>query len=121
MPIPNDYRDIVDMLLKKTDEGNVYWNNEKFDISVSIDGSRFGMWAGNDENTEEPFVSFGLQDSKGVTLDSWFVEENEGSDYTLMLRFYQAAKRHAAGVPNKLEQLRRSIASSERIGASEEL
>lgn len=116
MPIPSDYRDIVTMLLTKTDQGLVQWRRDRFDTTVSIDGSRFSIWAGNDEHSEEPFVAFALQDAKGSTLDSWYVEEQEGSDYVLMLRLYSGAKRHASGVPDKLRVLREKIANSKIVG-----
>lgn len=116
MSIPSDYADIVQMLLAKTDSGNVHWRKEKFDISVAIDGSRFSLWAGNDENSEEPFVAFALQDENGTTLDSWYVEENEGSAYAVMHRLYIAAKRQAHGVPSKLKQLRDKLAAAKEVG-----
>jgi hypothetical protein len=116
MPIPNDYHEIVNMLANKTDKGAVHWRSEKFDVSVVFDGARFAIWAGNDEHSEEPFVAFALQDSSGSTLDSWYVEEDEGSDYTLMHHLYKAAKRHAMGVPTKLKQLRDSLAAAEEVG-----
>jgi hypothetical protein len=120
MQIPNDYREIVNMLAEKTESGKVHWRKEKFDISVAIEKSRFSIWAGNDEHTERGFVAFALQDSKGATVDSWFVEEGD-DDYPLMQRFHGAAKRHALGVPAKLRQLAESISNASEIGDSDEI
>jgi hypothetical protein len=117
MSIPADYRDIVVALLDKTDQGAVHWRQDKFDIGVSFEGSKFSLWAGHDDNTEEPFVAFALQDDKGATLDSWYVEEHDGTDYTMVHRLYQSAKRHAAGVPEKLRALREKIAAAKEIGS----
>lgn len=120
MSIPNDYREIVLMLIDKTDRGLVHWRKDKFGIVVSVDSSRFSIWGGNDEHSEEPFVAFGLHDGPGNTIDSWYVEENEGSDYNLMHRLYQGAKRYANGVPEKLKFLKDKIATSEEIGKPSE-
>jgi hypothetical protein len=116
MPIPNEYREVVNLLSDKTDDGLVHWRSEKFDVSVVFEGSRFALWAGNDENSEEPFVAFALQDLSGTTLDSWYVEGHEGIDYTRMHNFYKSAKRHALGLPDKLRKLRESLASAKEIG-----
>jgi len=104
------------MLVDKTEDGRVHWRKEKFGIAVNIDSAKFSIWGGNDENSEEPFVAFGLHDDPGNTIDSWYVEENEGSDYSLMHRLYQGAKRHASGVPEKLKLLKEKIAASKEIG-----
>lgn len=117
MPIPIDYREIITMLLHKTDNGLVYWRKGKFvAASVLFEEATFSLWAGNDEHTEEPFVAFALQDEDGATLDSWYVEQNDGTDYTLMHRLYTAAKRHIAGVPEKLRALREKIEHNKEVG-----
>lgn len=116
MPIPNDYHQIVSMLIDKTEAGLAHWRQDRFDISVSVGGSKFSIWAGTDEHSEEPFVAFALHDEKGATIDSWYVEENEGPQYHLMHRLYKSAKRRASGVPERLQLLAQKIASSEEIG-----
>ena len=117
MSIPTDYRDIVVVLADKTEQGSVHWRQDKFDIGVSFEGTKFALWAGNDEHTDEPFVAFALQDENGVTLDSWYVEESYGTDFTMVQRLYKAAKRHAAGVPEKLRALKAKIATAKEIGS----
>ena len=119
MAIPNDYREIVNLLVDKTKEGQVNWRSDRFNIYVFFEGARFIMWAGNDENTDEPFVAFGLGDKSGATLDSWFVDEREVPDYSTMFELYKSAKRYAAGVPDKLKKLREGLASSNAIGFSD--
>jgi hypothetical protein len=120
MPIPNDYKEIIAKLANKTDNGKVHWRKEKFDISVAIDKSRFSIWAGNDERSEEGFVAFALQDAKGATVDTWYVEEGD-EDYSQMLQFFGSAKRHALGVPATLRKLEESISNASEIGESDEL
>lgn len=116
MPIPADYKDIVVALLKKTDLGAVHWRQEKFGIGVSFEGAKFILWAGTDEHSDEQFVAFGLQDSSGATIDSWYVEEHDGPDFTTMDFLYKSAKRHAAGVPKILRELRAKLAEAGEIG-----
>lgn len=116
MAIPNEYIEIVKLLVEKTKEGQVNWRSDRFSIYVFFEGARFIMWAGNDENTDEPFVAFALGDKKGATLDSWFVEGREVSDYSIMFELYKSAKRYAAGVPDTLKKLREGLTSSNAIG-----
>lgn len=115
MPIPTDYRDIVAMLAAKTAEGNVHWRKDRYDLSVVLENAKFSIWAGNDEQSELPFVSFALHDTNGSTIDSWYVEEGE-SDYSKMHQLYMSAKRHAAGVPDKLREIKNLLASTREIG-----
>lgn len=117
MPIPADYQDIVNQLVKKTEHGAVYWRQDKFGIRVGFESSQFSLWAGDDEHTGEPFVAFALQDQDGSTIDSWYVEEHEGQDYSVMYQLFTAAKRHAAGVPEKLRALRAKLAEADKIGS----
>lgn len=116
MAIPNDYREIVKLLVEKTNEGQVNWRTDRFNIFVFFEGARFIMWAGTDENTDEPFVAFGLGDRSGATLDSWYVDEHDKPDYSIMFDLYKSAKRYAAGVPDKLKKLKEGLASSNAIG-----
>ena len=115
MTIPSDYRDIVQMLAAKTDEGKVHWRRDTFELGVELEDTKFSLWAGNDEHTEVPFVAFALHGSNGATLDSWYVEEGD-DHYSLMHRFYTAAKRHAAGVPQKLKSIKELLAKTDTVG-----
>jgi len=118
MPIPSDYRPILDSLSARTDEGRVFWRSGKFGIEVGIDGSKFALWAGTDEETANEFVSFALQDGAGKTIDSWYVDENE-DDYDYMRRLFNAAKRFALGVPQRLAKLQEIISNAQTIGDHE--
>lgn len=118
MPIPSDYRSIVDSLVASTDEGRVLWRSGKFSIEVSIDGSMFALWAGTDEETGHEFVSFALQDGDGKVIDSWYVDENE-EDYDYMRCLFNSAKRFALGVPQRLAKLQEILTKSQTIGDPE--
>lgn len=115
MPIPKDYREIVSKLMRMTNEDRVNWKAGNFGVEVTVDRSRFTLWAGTDEHTEEPFVSFALMESNGQTLDSWFVDAND-DDFELMSNLQGAAKRHAMGIPQRLSELRNILDSAQKIG-----
>lgn len=104
MPIPTDYREVVDSLVMKTREGDLAWKKEKFALGLTIDKSKFSIWAGNDEYSEEPFVAFGLYESNGAAIDSWFVDQSD-TDYFTMNELYKSANRQALGVPKRLKAL----------------
>ncbi len=115
MPIPTDYRDIVNALTVKTTAGNVKWQKDRFDISVTVDSSKFSLWAGNDEHSDEPFVALALRDLSGNVIDSWYVDESD-TDYALMFQLYKAANRIALGVPDRLKKLEELISQMKVVG-----
>jgi hypothetical protein len=115
MTIPKDYIDIVNRLLRMTNEGRVNWKAGTFGVEVNIEKSRFSMWAGTDEHTDEPFVAFALLSSNGQTLDSWFVDSSD-DDFALMNNLHSAAKRYAGGIPQRLVELRSILESAKTIG-----
>lgn len=119
MGIPSDYYEIVSILSQKTIANQVNWKGDKFTFYVVYDGARFSIWTGTDEDTEERFVAFGLSDEKGGQLDSWYVDESDGPDFSIMLSLFNSAKRYASGVPEKLRKLKDALASSNSIGFSD--
>lgn len=120
MPIPIEYAEIISTLAAKTAAGLVHWQADKYmSISVMFETTRFQLWAGNDEHSEEPFVAFGLQNEYGESLDSWYVEEHEGAPYVTMHELWKAANRRVKGLPDTLKKLREKLAAAEKIGAPE--
>ena len=91
------------------------WRKDKYAIAVAVDKSKFTLWAGTDEHTDEPFVAFGLADNKGSVIDSWYVDESD-EDYQVVQQLYKAANRHALGVPNRLKELNAIISGLKIVG-----
>lgn len=116
MPMPNDYRDIIKALSLKTEEGNVEWRKDKYTVSVTVDHTKFALWAGNDENSDVPFVAFGMYGPQGNVLDSWYVDESD-PDYAETIALYRSANRHAQGVPARLKELAGRISELKVIGS----
>jgi hypothetical protein len=110
MPIPDDYNTVLSALAEKTQEGVLEWKEGSYDLSVTVDSSKFSLWAGTDEQTDEPFVAFALKNQAGKAIDSWYVDQSD-QDYYDVLDLYRLAKRHANGVPSLLQNL------AERISA----
>lgn len=119
MSMPVEYRQIIQTLLFKTNQGVAHWKQETFQLAVTFGDSKFAMWAGSDEHSDEPFVAFALQDASGKTIDSWFVEQVDGEDYTMTRSLYTSANRRALGVPEKLRSLQERLAAADRIGDDE--
>lgn len=115
MPIPKDYRDILNSLAGKSENGQVNWKSNRFGVEVAVNESKFLIWAGTDEETGEPFVSFALHDLTGKTLDSWFVDGSD-YDYDFMSRLHNSAKRHALGIPQRLAELKDIIEKASVVG-----
>lgn len=113
MPIPSDYDEIYSVLVEKTEEGALNWIDNTLFVAVTVDKSMFRIWTGTDEVTDESFVAFGLYDTSGKVLDSWYLDESD-EDYQSVHRLYRAAKRHAAGVPDLLKSLAAKIAAMDK-------
>ncbi|HMQ14163.1 MAG TPA: hypothetical protein PKD21_12000 [Candidatus Competibacter phosphatis] len=115
MAIPNDYKDIVETLYLATDEGRVKWTQARFGFEVTVQGSRFQIWSGTDEENGQAFVAFALADEKGKTLDSWYVDESE-SEFEWMHKLFYGAKRQALGISKILAGLKEVIGKGGVIG-----
>lgn len=111
MPIPNDYRQIVNLLYQKTEEGVLQWFETSSTVVVNIDEVLLSIWTGVDEETDEPFMAFAMN-NKGEhkPIDSWYLDQSD-DDFDLSANLYRSAKRNAKGVPTLLKKL------AERISA----
>jgi len=118
MPIPNDYEDIVETLLEKSNSGLARWRSGQFGVEIELEDARFTMWSGNDEHTGDAFVAFALNNVNGATLDSWYVDDGD-SDYDKMRLLFAAAKRYADGIPQRLKSIKEQLANATSIGKAE--
>lgn len=117
MPIPKDYKDIIEKLAQATEDDRVNWQASRFGAEVIMKDSQFQIWAGTDEEVGRPFVSFALADKTGASIDTWYVDENEG-DYASMQRLYAAARRKAHGIDKRLDSIREALDEASVIGES---
>jgi hypothetical protein len=117
MPIPKDYQKIVETLSIKTSNGQVNWQESQIGVELTINGSKFSIWAGTDEETELAFVSLSLKDESGRHIDNWFVDYGD-KDFKLMNDFYLEAKRYASGVSDRLAKIQEIIGNSEYLTGS---
>lgn len=113
MPIPNDYREIIKVLTEKTEQGDLSWRDDTLHISVNVDLSKFSLWSGADERSDEPFVAFGLFNNGNKLIDSWFVDQSD-PDYMAVFRLFKSAQRHANGVPSLLRGLADRISTMKK-------
>lgn len=118
MPIPSDYKEIIDTLLSATENGRAKWGKVKFGFEISVLESKFLIWSGTDEESNQEFVSFALTDDNGKTLDTWYVDGLEG-DYDKMHRLFAGAKRQALGISKILAKIQTAIQSGGTIGESD--
>lgn len=112
MPIPVDYEDIIQSLTTNTEAGHLNWTSNVFGYKAEIANSQFSTWAGNDEETDVPFVAFALNDLSGNTLDTWFIEPYD-DDYERMRIFHALAKRHALQIPDRLAKIKTALKEME--------
>jgi hypothetical protein len=116
MPIPNDYREICEMLLTATHEKRVTWTEERGTIAVQLPQFNLEIWSGSDDQTQKEFVGLGLRDPKDKQLvDNWYVEEGD-EDFDALLELWRSARRQARGVPDKLEQVRQFLRHGGEVG-----
>src|SRR5262249_9795725 len=101
MPIPDDYRDICQMLLEATRARRVKWIEKGGTIAVQLPDFDVEIWSGSDERTDREFVAVSLKESQKL-LDNWYVEEGD-EDFAALHDLWDTARRQARGVPKKLE------------------
>jgi hypothetical protein len=117
MPIPNTYKEIIEMLDAATQGGRVRWkksNTAGTTVSVSVPPSLFEIWAGIDDQNDRAFVAFGIREGRSL-VDNWFIEEGD-AEYKLMSELYQSAKRQAFGVTEKLQGLKDLLGKQGPVG-----
>jgi hypothetical protein len=114
MPIPDNYRDICQMLLEASNAGRVNWVEDGANFIVRLPQFNVHLWAGVED--EKRFVAFGLKDpgTKGY-LDNWWLEEGD-QDFETLQKLYASAKRSANRLPDKLEELRALLKSNNKVG-----
>lgn len=118
MAIPKDYQEIIEILAAATDEGRVRWVASRFDVAVTVSGSKFSLSADRQENGRG-YVTFALFDRDGRGLDAWHVDEGEEA-YGYMRQLCATARRQALNIPQRLSRLRDEIKTSAMIGDSTE-
>lgn len=116
MPIPNDYREICEMLMVATHDQSLKWSDKRGTIAVRAHDFDFEIWSGSDDLTLKEFVAVGLRDpSDNELIDSFFVEEGD-TDFPRLSELFRAARQQARGVNKKLEALRDLLKQSGKIG-----
>jgi len=120
MPIPSEYRDICDMLLKATNAGRVNWITKEGDFKVILPEYTFIIWSGTDEESNKEFVAVSLKlpgDRKSI--DNWYVEEGD-VDFEKLTELVGKARRYAHRVPEKLDSFRKLLKGLAKIGLEED-
>lgn len=108
MPIPDEYQEVVGMLVRLTEQKELVWTmgETRFIVSTSIKGTGVkiedsGIGAGTD-------FDLTLTDAHGDSIDSFTlndVEELGGQDFNIISKMFQQAVRQATGVDEKLTKL----------------
>src|ERR1022692_738665 len=117
MPIPYNYRDICEMLMKASHAGRVNWLDEGDTLVVRLPEYNLNLWRG--EDNAKRFVAFGLKTpgQKGL-IDNWYVEDGD-ADFPALQSLWEAAKHNSRDVAQKLDQLRQLLQGEDRIGLDE--
>jgi len=114
MAIPNDYQEIVEILAAATNEGRVKWSASRYDVAVTVSGSKFSLSTGKQDDGRA-YVTFALFDSDGKGIDAWHIEEGD-EVYDYMRQLCSTARRQALNIPQRLARLRDEIKTSPIIG-----
>lgn len=114
MPIPSNYRDICEMLIKASDAGRVNWLEEGDTHVVRLPDYNLNLWSGEEEGRS--FIALGLKTpgQKGL-IDSWYVDEAE-EDFEVLHRLLGAARHSSSRVAQKLDELRKLLQGDGKIG-----
>lgn len=117
MPIPDEYQEICQLLEEATQEGRVRWiDKQGTTVTVRLPEFNVEIWSGEDEDSQKGFVAVGLRNhSSQKLMDNWYIEEGD-NQYEFLYRLWQSARRHAMGIPGKLDSLRNLLKKGGQIG-----
>jgi hypothetical protein len=120
MPIPKDYLQLITQLASKARAGKVKWRKTRYGgYAVTVEGTNFEIWSGQNEDTDRTFVSFALVEPSTSRyrnmIDSWSVDDGEG-EFDLMYQLYADARRHALGIPTRIGALEKALKNSDVVG-----
>jgi hypothetical protein len=105
--IPSTYRDLVDLLARKSEEGAVCWRgtNTIGRYTVLLGDVTYEVEDAYDENSGKMLI-FRVRGDRGRSVDGFNVEELESDDWELMAKLYEMARRAVARVDTALALLR---------------
>jgi hypothetical protein len=116
LPIPKLYSEVVDGLIKKTEQGHVNWSPSGDDVCVHLPGFTLELWAGKDDENGHSFVACGIRDRpKTQFTDTWFVEEGD-HDYPKLKSLFDRARRKVRGVEKKIDLLKALLKADDMVG-----
>jgi hypothetical protein len=120
MPIPNEYRDICEMLLEATNEGRVAWTEKSGTLIVRLPEFNLELWSGTDDRDQTDFVAVGLKDPRGQRLiDNWYVQEGD-KDFEMLRILNGSALRQVRRISEKLDTLREMLRSGNKVGVEDD-
>ena len=116
MAMPDDYKEILDMLLEAAREGRVKWLQRGDTFAIRFPEFDFEIWRGFDDERMENFVAVALKDTRGrEALDAWVVNDTE-LEYKVLGDLYDMARRQLNRIPEKLDRMKTYLKSHGPIG-----
>lgn len=109
--IPEQYKDLISLLTKRTKGGNINWdtgsNDSEFlttleDISIVLNKAVAGPLDGVPWKER---ITFSLKDKNGETIDEFSCNNKEGEDWRTMESLYGLARRKAKNIDEAINKL----------------
>jgi len=103
--IPNQYRELFDVLATKTTRGEVNWTKSVRRDAYVVSFAQFGlsMYLGNDEQGST-FILFKLINDQRQDADSFFIDESE-AEWEAAFQLYSGAKRKAQRIDLTIDKV----------------
>lgn len=105
--IPNIYKDIIDGLQTKSQNGEANWRTTGRDNEYIIYFQKFSLSIlyGYDENDESYYISISIYNENGESIDSFWVGNNLKEEYEFLQQLYQSAKRKALRIDEAITEI----------------
>jgi len=115
--IPESYRELIDKLSRRTNDGKVNWKSTSHEGTFIVDFREFSLsiMSGYDSEENESFVRFTILNSAGQELDYFLVTERE-SRWLFAYNLYSEARRKARNIDLVIGDITKELESEGPAG-----
>lgn len=114
--IPDEYEEVVQLLLARTREGKINWSTSGSSGEYAVRFNDFVLTVTQGRGYEhEHWVGIRLYDEAGQKIDNMAVTEHE-EGYKLLQTLYENARRKAKRIDEALETIKQKLETGKVVG-----
>ena len=117
--IPEIYKEILDRLHIKSQNGEANWRTTGRDNQYIIYFQKFSLSIiyGYEESDNSCYILLSIYNENGESIDSFYVDDNSKEEYEFLEKLYQSAKRKALKIDEAVSEMLLEVNKKGIIGA----